>query len=120
MSYRETRSERAATARWNQGARPYNEALDRFKFRWMIFKEKERKKRDHYGFINIDLKTAELMRDWLAREISRPRFNSEDSEITFMLSGFDNMSESGEPYIGGLGSPKLSHESLPAKPKRQH
>lgn len=119
MAYRETRSERAASARLHERPNRQLAAVENFKFRWTLFKERELKKRDWYGYINLDLHTAELMHDWLSLQLKRSQIDGAPDEITFMLSGFDNVSQSGDTYVGGIASPQLSYKSLPNKSQRR-
>ena len=118
MTYRETRSERAATARFREPQRRAAANTQDFKFRWTCHRETEGKARDWYGFINLDRPQAELLRNWLDQRLQSPDYTDADGEITLLLSGWNNTGRNGLAYIGGIGGPSLSNKTLPAKGKR--
>ena len=120
MTYRETRSERAAAARWNEPKRRNKSKFENTKFRWSLHRDEQSSKRDWYGFINLDTTQAQLFIDWLRSELESPDYANADGSITLLLSGWDNTGRNGRPYIGGLGAPSLGNETLPNKPQRSH
>ena len=120
MSYRETRSEVAAAARWRNGQNPTRITPSDLKFRWSMHRDDQSTKRDWYGFINLDRRQTELLIDWLKRRLAAPDLTNTEGEVTLMLSGWNNVGKNGQAYVGGIGAPSLSNEALPSKGKRFH
>ena len=118
MTYRETRSERAASARLHEPERRKTHDAHNIKFRWTCHKETESPKRDWFGFINLDRPQAELLVNWLQRRLQSPDYTDADGEIVLLLSGWNNTGRNGLTYIGGVGGPSLTNKSLPAKGTR--
>ena len=118
MSYRETRSEVAAAARLHETHRRAAMHRENLKFRWSMHRETEKSSRDWYGFINLDRKQAELLRDWLDQRLQNPDYAHADGEIGLLLSGWNNTGRNGQAYIGVIGGPSLSNKPLPNQSRR--